>query len=137
MTGAKKTILEDCWVSFRSLPAWVQIWVALILVPVNMASLAFVGQPMGLWVAILANIAMAMNLPVMMIERGFSRAMAFPHLIPWTILIAILIFAPPAATGPYDTYLNVLLITNIVSLLFDFPDAINWLRGKRAVAGRF
>ena len=30
---------QDVWISFRSLPVWVQFWVALILMPVNMASL--------------------------------------------------------------------------------------------------
>ncbi|HIP24620.1 MAG TPA: hypothetical protein EYG79_13665 [Rhodobacteraceae bacterium] len=60
--------------------------------------------------------------------------MALPHLIPWTILVGILLFARPEATGLYDTYLWVLLGTNTISLLFDYPDAIKWFRGDRKPA---
>lgn len=136
MTGAaqKKNIFMDIWGSFCALPGWVQIWVALILVPINMASLLFINQPMGLWVAFLANIAMMLNLPVMFYDRGFSKLMAVPHLIPWTILVGILLFARPEAPGTYSIYLWVLLGVNTVSLAFDYPDALKWIKGNRAPA---
>ena len=34
-----QNLIAEIWQSFRSLPGWVQIWVAFLLVPVNMASL--------------------------------------------------------------------------------------------------
>jgi hypothetical protein len=129
-------MIKDIWSSFRSLPAWVQIWVAFILAPVNMATLLFINQPGGLLVAGLANLAMMLNMPVMLRERGFSKLMGLPHLIPWTILVYILAFQRPAAEGLYDTFLTVLLITNTISLLFDYPDTLRWFQGDRAVAGR-
>lgn len=129
-------MIKDIWSSFRSLPAWVQIWVAFILAPVNMATLLFINQPGGLLVAGLANLAMMLNMPVMLRERGFSKLMGLPHLIPWTILVYILAFQRPAAEGLYDTFLTVLLITNTISLLFDYPDTLRWFLGDRAVAGR-
>ena len=129
-------IVVEIWGSFRALPAWVQIWVAFFLMPINMASLLFIGEPMGLLIAFLANIGMMMNLPVMIYDRGFSKMMALPHLIPWTILVAILLFAPPEATGTYATYLWVLLVADVISLAFDYPDARKWLGGEREVAGR-
>jgi len=122
---------QDVWISFRSLPVWVQFWVALILMPVNMASLLFLDEPMGLWIALLANIAMLSNLPVMLYQRGLTKAMALPHLIPWTILVCILLFARPPATGVYDRYLYALLIVDIVSLFFDYPDSFAWFRARR------
>ncbi len=131
-----QSIVINCWVSFRAMPVWVQIWVAFILVPINMVSLFFIDQQGGILVAFLANIAMMLNMPVMLYDRGFSKMMALPHLIPWSILVGILIFARPEATGHYDTYLYVLLGTNLISLLFDFPDAVKWLGGDRKVAGR-
>ncbi|MEE9374754.1 MAG: hypothetical protein V3V04_00295, partial [Rhizobiaceae bacterium] len=108
----KTNILMDCWKSFRALPAWVQIWVMFLLMPINMASILFISEPKGLLIAFLANIAMMLNLPVMLYDRGFSKLMAVPHLIPWTILVAILIFYRPEASGMYDTYLTVLLGAN-------------------------
>lgn len=134
MAKNMQNIIVQIWGSFRAMPVWVQVWVVFILVPVNMASLLFIFEPMGMWIAFLANIAMMMNLPVMIIDRGFSKMMALPHLVPWTVLIAILIIARPEATGLYDSYLWVLMATNIISLLFDFPDAIKWLGGDRKPA---
>lgn len=129
-------IVMDIWGSFRALPGWVQIWVAFFLMPVNMASVLFITEPMGLLIAFLANIGMMLNLPVMLYDRGFSKMMALPHLLPWTILVGVLIFARPEATGIYATYLVVLLVADVISLLFDYPDARKWLSGERAVAGR-
>lgn len=124
----------DIWKSYRALPVWVQLWVAMILSPVNMASLYFIDEPSGILVAFLANIAMMLNLPVIFYDRGFSKLMALPHLIPWSILIGVILFQRPEASGLYDTYLWVLLFTNALSLSFDYPDAVKWLRGDRAPA---
>ncbi len=129
-------MIKDIWTSFRALPAWVQIWVALVLAPVNMATLLFINQPGGLLIAGLANLAMMLNMPVMLRERGFSKLMGLPHLIPWTILVYILAFDRPAAEGLYDGFLTLLLVTNSISLLFDYPDTLRWFKGERAVAGR-
>jgi len=124
-------MLTEIWKSFRAMPAWVQIWVALLLVPINMTAIFFIGQPSGIWIAILAIGAMMLNIPVMFYDRGFSKLMALPHLIPWTILVIWIAFARPVGSAAYDTFLWVLLITNIISLGFDFPDAIKWWKGDR------
>lgn len=124
----------DIWQSFRSLPLWVQIWVAIVLVPVNLASLLFLDHPMGGWISFLAIIAMAPNVILMWNERGFSRVLALPHLLPWTLLLGIIAGVLPQATGGFAGYLWLLLVTNLISLLFDYPDALRWLRGERSVS---
>ena len=133
-TLQKQNIAMEIYGSFRALPGWVQIWVMFILMPINMFSLYFYNQPSGMLIAFLANIGMMLNLPVMIKDRGFSKMMALPHLIPWTILVAILVFNRPEASGLYATYLWILLGTNTISLLFDYPDAIKWLHGDRKPA---
>jgi phosphoglycerol transferase MdoB-like AlkP superfamily enzyme len=130
------SLIMALWQSFRSMPAWVQIWVVGILVPVNMASLFFMAEPLGYWVAGLANVGMILNLPVMIWYRGFSRAMALPHLVPWTALVILIAFFRPDVSGCYDIYLWILLVTNVISLAFDYVDAVRWFRGERDVAGR-
>jgi hypothetical protein len=127
-------MLTEIWKSFRAMPAWVQIWVAFLLVPINMAAIFFIDQPSGVWIAILAIGAMMLNMPVMLYDRGFSKLMAFPHLIPWTILVMWIAFARPVGSEGYDTYLWILLITNIISLGFDYPDALKWWKGDRGIA---
>lgn len=131
-----RNMAADIWHSFRALAGWVQIWVVFLLVPINVTSVFFIDKPMGLWVALLANIAMLPNLWVMVHDRGFSKLMALPHIVPWTALVLLLVFARPEATGGYEAYLWILLATNVISLAFDYPDAIAWLKGNRTVAGR-
>ncbi len=127
-------MIVDVYNSFRAMPLWVQVWVALILVPVNMASLFFVGQPMGIWIAVLAIGAMLPNLPVILYDRGFSKLMAIPHLLPWTILVVWLLVAMPEGSVSYELYLWILLVINAISLGFDYPDAFKYWRGDRAPA---
>ena len=123
------------WRSYRSLPLWVQIWVFGILVPVNSAALFFVFQPFGIWVAVLAIGAMLPNIGIMLYERGLSKMMALPHLLPWSILVLWLVLAMPQGSAAYGVYLWILLTVDAISLAFDIPDALKWRKGDRAIAG--
>ena len=53
------SLFTDIFQSFRRLPLWVQIWMVLILIPINLTSLFFLDQPMGSWIAALAVFGMA------------------------------------------------------------------------------
>ena len=128
-------IFLDIWRLYRSLPLWVQIWVVGILVPVNSTALFFIFQPSGIWVAILAIGAMLPNIPIMLYERGLSKMMALPHLIPWSILVLWLLIAMPQGSVAYGVFLWILLVVNAISLAFDIPDALKWREGDRRVAG--
>ena len=127
--------ITDIWGSFRRLPVWVQIWVAAILVPVNTASIVFIGQLSGPLVAILAIGGMLPNLFIMLSERGLSKAMSFPHLFIWTPLV-IIVVSLLASGQPqvFAIYLWLLLAVDLLSLGFDYTDAWRWWRGDRAVA---
>lgn len=127
-------MLTEIWISFRAMPASIQVWVAFLLAPINMAAIFFMDQPFGIWIAILAIGAMTINMSVMVYDRGFSKLMAFPHLIPWTILVIWIAFARPVGSAGYDTFLWILLVTNIISLGFDCPDALKWWKGEREPA---
>ena len=127
----------EIWSSFRRLPLWVQIWIAALLVPVNMLSLAFVGHASGFLVALLAIGGMAPNAGFMIYERGLSRAMSLSHLVFWTPLIVVIIgiFRGPSDLAlPFSAYLIVLLGVDLISLAFDIPDSWRWFKGKRQIA---
>jgi len=130
-------LIKDIWRSFRTLPLWVQIWVGLILVPVNMASVLFLLEPAGILIAVLAVGGMTPNLFIMIKERGLSKAMALPHLLIWTPLVLILFsnVQSPQVNGTYQSYLRLLLAVDLLSLAFDYPDAWKWWKGDRAIAG--
>lgn len=127
-------MITEIWSSFRALPLWVQIWVAAILVPVNLLSLAYVTQPFGWLVALLAVGGMIPNLPIMIVQRGFSRLMSLPHLLIWGLLMPLLIWLIPQVDGGYKTYLLALAVINAVSLVFDAKDMVAWFKGARDAA---
>jgi hypothetical protein len=129
-------IFLEIWRSYRALPLWVQIWVTGILVPVNSASMFFLSQPLGIWVAVLALGAMLPNIAIMRYERGLSKMMAFPHLLPWGTLVVWLLSAMPEGGPVYSGYLWILLVVDSLSLVFDISDALKWLKGDRRVAGK-
>jgi len=111
-------LIHDIYRSFRALPGWVQIWVFFILVPVNAASAAFASEPMGLWVMALAVAGMTFNLPIMIVQRGFSKLMALPHIPFRTALNMMLVFNWPAGSDAYGGYLIALFC---VCLLYTSP----------------
>jgi len=129
------SLYKDIWISFRALPTWVQIWMA-ILISVNIASLFFLNQPLAGWISFLAIFAMVPNLYLMVRDRGFGKVMALPHVIPWTALVIILLFFRPEGSVTYNVFLWVLLLVDLTSLAFDYTDAWKWFKGHREIPGR-
>lgn len=130
-------MIREIWHSFRRLPKWVQIWVALVLVPINILPLAFVAAPYGLWVACLSVGGMIPNLFFLIAERGFSKRMAVPHVVIWTPLVVllgwlVLVEAPQDIT--YVAMLLAVLGVDAISLMFDYVDTVKWWRGDRDIA---
>ncbi len=126
-------MVNDIWASFRSLPTWVQIWVLVVLIPVNLAPLAFMDQPHGELIAVLAVTGMALNIPIMLAARGMSKAMALPHLLCWgplVIVIAMVLSADSALSPEYAGFLTLLLIIDTISLGFDLHDSFHWVKAR-------
>ena len=86
------TFLTALEAGFPRLPRWVQFWLACILVPVNLISIVFVGEPGGWIVAVLAIGGIALNAVVLAVTRELGREMAFAHLILWPPLIVVIIW---------------------------------------------
>lgn len=129
------------WHSYRSLPLWVQIWVGLILVPVNTGWLLVWGTPIATAAFLAAMFVVATNLPIMYFYSGMNRLMSAPHLIAWIplqILIAMRLWGDDselhAGHGEYQ-YGIVLFTVNGISLAFDILDSWRWLRGERETPG--
>ena len=132
-----KQLITDVWTSLRALPLWVQLWVFAILVPVNMVSIFFWGEVGGWIVIFLAIGGMFPNAVLIILERGFSKAMALSHVLMWSpllMIIALFLMNDPIVDGGYRSYLWVLFGVNLFSLGFDIIDSIKWFRGDRAVA---
>lgn len=128
------TLVSDLWKSFRGLPTWVQIWMVLILVPVNAASIRFLAEPSAGVIALLAIGGMVPNIFIMIGDRRFTNRMAVPHVILWiplVVFIGYLLFVSDAdLSSTYATYLKALLIVNLISLSFDIPETMEWYRTR-------
>ncbi len=130
------------WKSFRSLPLWVQIWVGLILAPVNTGWLLVWGTPIGDAAFWAAMFVVTTNLPIMYAYAGMNRLMSVPHLIAWGPLQVYLGWrlwcpdAPDHATGSEYLYGIILFVINGISLAFDVLDSWRWIKGERETAGQ-
>ncbi len=127
-------MIGDIWRSFRNLPVWVQIWMALFLIPFNLAPLAFLDQPYGILIAVLAITGMALNVPIMVAARGMSNAMALPHLLCWTPMVVVIVMAlsgDAEMSSGYVAFLWLLLTVDLISLAFDLNDAVHWFRARK------
>jgi hypothetical protein len=133
--------LAEIWGSYRALPAWVQVWVGLILVPANALAFAMLDTWAGRAAAVAALAVVATNLPIMWIERGMSRLMSLPHLAIWGPLQCLLLLrwagrVGPESLGPVEqAFVLMLLVVNGISLVFDALDSWRWLHGERSVPG--
>ncbi len=108
--------------SYNDLPGWVKIWMNFILGPINLATLAFLDQPSGALIAALAIGGMVVTASIVFAIGGFTKVASAGHVLPWTPLVLMLIFARPEGTFVYQTFLTVLLVANTISLAFDFND---------------
>lgn len=129
------------WLSYRSLPIWVQIWVGLILIPANTLGFLFMDTFSGHWIALAAVMIVFTNGPLIWFYSGMNKALSIPHLFIWLPLHIILVgrLAGYWGTSPisFDEGLldATVLTVNSISLVFDVADSWHWLQGKRNTPG--
>ena len=127
-------IVNDIWASLRRMPLWVQVWMFVILVPVNILPIIEIFQPGGTLIALLSIGGLLPNLFLLLRDRGFSKLMSLSHLILWTPLCVMLILRSAQAPDSMTLILWLVLVVDVVSLCFDIPDFIRWMRGERTIS---
>jgi len=123
------------WESFRRLPVAVQAWMVVLLMPINVATVFFIGETNALVISVLAIAGMAFNMPIMIRAGGMTSLMALPHLILWTpmVLLALITLFADVPSG-YRVFLVLLIAIDTISLAFDVRDFAAWRNGDRAIA---
>lgn len=126
------------WQSFRSVPLWVQVWIAVFLFPVNAASLALTHWETAFWAAFAFAAVGISNVTMLVVQSGLSRMMALPHIIAWLPLQAYLLHwlmgqGHENIDSGESIYAMLLFSINAISLGFDLLDSWKWLRGARDV----
>ncbi|MBA2691601.1 MAG: hypothetical protein H0U65_03785 [Rubrobacter sp.] len=127
--------LVDANRSFMRLPLWVRVWLVFILLPANAATFFMKGTPTGSWAARTSAFIAAVNGSVILIQRGWGKALAVPHLFAW---VPLLVFAArrvgePEASRSERAHAGILLVVNGISLVFDVADTWRWIKGERGV----
>ncbi|MEM6986272.1 MAG: hypothetical protein AAF499_07005 [Pseudomonadota bacterium] len=119
----------------QAMPQWLQIWLAVLAV-MNTLSLFFLRHASGRLVFVVWVIIVAVNSWVFMQAGGFTRSMAFIHML-WIPMIVWLGLMPhrDKDTGLLRTWLLLLVLVNCISIGFDVLEIVRWLAGDRGVIG--
>jgi hypothetical protein len=127
---------HDQWRSYRSLPSWVQVWVAW-LVLVNLIGAADRSTPTGRETRRATWVFLPVNTALVILQRGYSGALSFSHLVAWPLLVLRLLRrrGEPDCGRRERRVATLVAVTNAVSLAFDVLDASRWIGGHRAIAG--
>ncbi|MEM9603276.1 MAG: hypothetical protein AAGA11_10465 [Pseudomonadota bacterium] len=128
-------MIDTTMQSVQALPQWVQWWLVVLAVA-NTLSLCFLRHPSGRLVLAVWVIVLGVNGWLMLQAGGFTRAMAFVHLL-WVPMILWLGRMPRhrTDTGFLRTWLVLLVLVNCISLGFDAVEIARWLAGDRSVIG--
>ncbi len=136
--------LGQVWWSLAATPLWVQVWVWLFLLPVNMAAIvlyAMTAHPLAGWAALGFGFVVLTNGPLTVYERGISRLTSLPHLVPWIPLQIycgywiVLRPADLAAAAEIQIFAWAYFCIIGISNVFDAYDTVRWFRGERAIHG--
>lgn len=122
-------------------PRWVFWWVMAVLTPANMGGFLFLDHPVGVAMSISIIVVILWNVPMLIMQRGISRATSIPHLVPFALAVAYTLGAlfglvgDKAAIAPgsalfYFAWFYV--VVNVISIIFDAIDSVRWVAGDRA-----
>ncbi|MEL7489017.1 MAG: hypothetical protein AAGJ87_17620, partial [Pseudomonadota bacterium] len=121
-------------------PHWVFWWVTLILSPVNMGGLFFLDHPIGQAATLSIVLVVLWNMPMLMMERGVSKATSMPHVPPFVLATAFILASllglagEPVKEGtPLYVFAWTYVAVNAVSIGFDIIDSVRWIAGERAI----
>ena len=122
--------------SFMRLPYWVRLWLPFALGGVNLAAFFLTHTPIGYWAAWSTAFVLLVNGPIILMQQGWGKLLALPHLIVWIPLLTFVLvrFADPDVSSTEFYYGVALLMVNGISVVFDIADTWRWVKGERAVA---
>jgi L-cystine uptake protein TcyP (sodium:dicarboxylate symporter family) len=109
-------------------PMAVVIWVFVLMV-VNIASVGFWSEPLARWIFITFMIS-AMLMMALYSRFGFEKILGLGHIL-WIPLVGYGFVRLPMASGPFRSYLIVLLLCNGVSLALDIVDVWKYFAPPR------
>lgn len=100
-------------------PIWISVWVIYLMV-INVASVEFWNEPLAkiIFVTFMLSAILMMGLYS---RFGFEKILGLGHIL-WIPLLVYMLMEIQAANDAFKSYLVILSITFVVSLVFDIID---------------
>ena len=117
-------------------PAWVTWWLNWLLVGAFILPLVLLiwkrSRKVGA-ITFVVSVVAGLLVNWMYQQMGYVRLLGLPHIVLWTPLALYLYYSARQPDMPKSAryILWVVLLTILVSLAFDYTDAIRWLLGDR------
>ena len=129
--------LANIWASFCRIKLATQLWMMCVLGPVALAPLFALDGPLGPWLAILSVLGVLPGLVFVWREEGFSRRMAFGHLVFWPVAVVLVVVHFVAqgfdGSGAHWVYaINAIVLS--ISIGFDVREVQQLRSGATEVA---
>lgn len=117
-------------------PAWLGLWLNWMLVGAFFLPLAlFIWKPTRLAavLAIVTGILSALGVGMLYDQWGYVKLLGLPHILLWTPFALYLVHLLRRGLEPWPRLIViVILATILISLAFDYTDALRYLLGNRA-----
>lgn len=97
-------------------PIWISLWVVFLMI-VNVASISFWNEPLAkvIFVIFMLSAILMMGLYS---RFGFEKILGMGHIL-WIPLLVYVLMEVQAANDAFKSYLIILSVTIVVSLVFD------------------
>ena len=122
--------------AIATLPSWIGIWLNIMMLGTFIAPLVLLIWKESRWIgvaALIAGIASAVGVTMMYDQAGYTKLLGFPHVLFYTPLAYVYWQRLQSGTMPvWPTRIAwVVLATVLISLAFDYTDALRYLFGNR------
>jgi hypothetical protein len=110
-------------------PVWIPVWVLFLMI-VNVASVEFWNEPLAkvIFVTFMLSAMLMMGLYS---RFGFEKILGMGH-IPWIPLLVYVLMEIPTARDTFKSYLIILSISIVVSLVFDIVDVWKYFTSRKS-----
>ncbi len=122
--------------AMTTLPSWVGIWLNILMLGAFIAPIALLIWKESRWIglaALIAGFASYAGLTIMYEQSGYTKLLGFPHILFYTPLAYV--YWQKLQSGVLPVWPRriawVVLATVLISLAFDYTDALRYLFGNR------
>jgi hypothetical protein len=117
-------------------PAWLGVWLNILLLGgfiLPLALLIWKPTRVAAVLCIIAGVLSAVGVGLMYDALGYVKILGLPHIVLWTPLAIYLWrkLKDPQVTKAPRIIVSLILATIVISLAFDYTDAVRYIAGER------